>query len=118
MRREPILPMPIKSGEQLVGEIEHEINSLVHQEAKTAVVTREATAPERLGEELSKAILAVANEALVEVQAFVQQAQARADKIREDAKAFAAEHEEFMNRFRELGNETLSSHKKYTDGGK
>jgi TRAP-type mannitol/chloroaromatic compound transport system substrate-binding protein len=115
MRKEPTLPMPAKSGEELLGEIEDEISSIVRQDQSNSIATREMTAPERLGEELAKAILAVANETLAEVQTFAQQAQARADKIREDAKAFAKEHEEFMARFHELGNAMLSSHKKYTD---
>jgi hypothetical protein len=119
-RKEPTLPVPIKPAEQLVEELERDLDALVsgvNGKEPSPRVPRTMTKPEGLGEEIAKSMVESALAAQLEVQNHLEQTRVRADKIREDIKNWADEHDALVKRFQELGKSTLDSYRAYTDKG-
>jgi transcriptional accessory protein Tex/SPT6 len=117
MRKEPTLLPKVKT-EAMLSEVEGELKALVNGvniAAPPPPIPREITKPEGLGEEIAKAMIESAQAALTEAQNHLQQTQAHAEKIREDVRSWADNHDALVKRFQELGKSMLDSYRTYTN---
>jgi hypothetical protein len=123
IRREPMLPMQPKPvamndpGEVVMADVEKELKPLVRGmniAAPPPPIPRELTKPEGLGQEIAKSMVEAAEAVSNEVQSHLEQTRMRAEKIREDIKNWADEHDALVKRFQELGKSTLESYRVYT----